>query len=225
MEMFVGSKISKRERIRQKIKEQKRRRWIIAGSLVLAAFALFAIAIILPKIIINRANYNSVEGFTMGNPDAPISVVQFSSYSCGFCAEFNQNQEPGFIAKYVDSGQVFYRYVNIPSNNAPSQLAAKASYCAADQDGFFDYKNFLYANSASEEGFSAVNLLNYAGSAGLNPDQFQTCLEGDTFSAAFMDDVKYAQNVGLSYTPSFLVNDQLVSASELIPMVDGLLEQ
>ena len=223
LEMPLSTNRSKRELLRLKRKEQKRRNLITALIIVLAAGALFTVAIFLPKIIMDRAKYASVEGFTIGNPDAPVSVVQFSSYSCGFCAEFNQNQEPSFIADYVDTGQVFYRYVNIPGNNATSQLAAEASYCAADQDGFFEYKDYLYANSTTGEGFSAANLVNYAASAGLNTEEFQNCLDGDRFARAFMDDVTYAQNVGLTGTPSFLVNDQLLGASELVPAVDALL--
>jgi protein-disulfide isomerase len=222
-EAHLGSNLSKRELLRQNRKEQKRRKLITVMLIILGVGALFTTAIMLPKILMDRATYSSVEGFTIGNQDAPVTVVQFSSYSCGFCKVFSENQEPDFIANYVDTGQVFYRYVNIPSNDATSQLAAKASYCAADQDGFFEYRDFLYENSTSPEGFSTGSLINYADAAGLQTDEFQACLDGNTFSTAFMEDIQYAQNFGITFTPSFLVNDQLVGADELIPTVDKLL--
>lgn len=189
--------------------------------ITLAAGGLFAAAISLPKILMDRAKTNSVQGFMIGDQNAPVTVVQFSSYSCGFCKDFSENQEPDFIKAYVDTGQVFYRFVNIPSNNAESQLAAKASYCAADQNGFFKYKDYLYLNSSSPVGFSAPSLINYADAAELDVEEFQACLDGDAFSTTFMDDIQYAQSVGITYTPSFLVNDQLVGAADLLPTIDA----
>jgi len=224
-EAALSSNQNKRELLRQKRKEQKRQKLILVFLIFLGAGVLFAAAIMLPKIIMDRAKVSGVQGFTIGDQNSPVSVVQFSSYSCGFCRSFSENEEPGLIENYVDTGQVFYRFVNIPSNDPVSQLAAKASYCAADQNGFFDYKDFLYENSGVPEGYSQANLLSYADAVGLNTDQFQSCLAGDTFSTAFMDDIQYAQNVGITFTPSFLVNDQLVGADELISTIDASLGQ
>jgi len=221
----MGSNRNKKELLRQKRKEKKRRKFIIAGLIILGAGALFTLAIMLPKIILDRTKLNDIQGFSLGDPEAPVTVIQFSSYSCGFCKSFSEAQEPDFISRYVDSGQVFFRFVNIPSNDPASQLAAKASYCAADQDRFFDYRNYLYEFSGSPDGFSEENLLSYAEAAGLETGQFQTCLEGNTFATAYIDDIQYAQKVGVTFTPSFLVNDQLVGADELIPKVDELLGQ
>lgn len=191
----------------------------------LGAAALFAVAIMLPKILMERQKFSGGQGFTIGDQNAPVTVVQFSSYSCGFCKDFTTREEPEFITNYVDSGKVFFRYVNIPSNDAASQLAAKASYCAADQDKFFEYRGYLYENNTSPDGFSAPNLVNYANSAGLDTEKFQSCLDGSAFETAFMDDIQYAQNAGVTFTPSFLINDQLVTASELVPTVEELLDQ
>lgn len=224
-EAVLRSNQNKRELLREKRKEQKRRKLMTFVIIILAAGALFATAISLPKLLMDRAKYNSVQGFTIGDQSAPVTVEQFSSYSCGFCRDFSENQEPDFIKTYVDSGQVFYRFVNIPSNNAESQLAAKASYCAANQNGFFKYKDFLYVNSSSPEGFSAANLISIADAVELDTEEFQACLDGDAYTTAFMDDIQYAQSVGLTYTPSFLVIDQLVGADELLPTVDALLAE
>ena len=216
---------SKRELLRQKRAEQKRRTVITIIIIVLVAGALFTLAAFLPKILMEQAKFSGGEGFTIGDKNAPIAVVQFSSYSCGFCRDFSTNQEPDFIKNYVDTGQVFYRYVNIPSNDAASQLASKASYCAADQNGFFQYRPFLYENVSSPDGFSEASLVNYASLAGLNTENFQKCMGGTAYTTAFMDDIQYAQNIGLTYTPAFLIGDQLVGASELVPTVEELLDQ
>lgn len=161
----------------------------------------------------------------MGDPEAPVKVVQFSNYSCGFCKDFADNVEEGFITEYVDPGDVFYRFVNIPSNNVQSQNAAMASYCAADQDKFFDYKNYLYANANFAEGFSTDNLINYASSTGMDIDIFQTCLDEKTYSRVFIEDIRYAQSVGITGTPTFLVNDLLVNSNQLFETIEAQLAE
>ena len=217
--------MSKRELLRQKRKAQKRRKLITVLIILLATAALFTAAIMLPRILMNRIKFSGAEGFTIGDQDAPVTVVQFSSYSCGFCKQYSEREEPAFIANYVDTGKVYFRYVSIPSNDPASQLAAEASYCAADQDGFFEYRGFLYEGFSSPDGYSVSNLVNYANLAGLDTEEFQTCLDSNTYARAFMGDIQYAQSVGVTYTPSFLVNGQLVNANELVPTIDVLLGQ
>jgi protein-disulfide isomerase len=221
----MSTNTSKRELLRQKRKKEKQRKFFIVAIILIAAIALFATAIMLPRLLMNRAKFTNAEGFTIGVQDAPVTVVQFSSYSCGFCKDFAERQEPDFIANFVDTGKVYFRYVNIPSNDPASQLAAQASYCAADQDGFFEYRGFLYDGYASPDGYSASNLINYANRVGLETEQFQTCLDGEEFERAFMDDIQFAQSIGVTYTPSFLVNDQLVNANELVSTVEDFLNQ
>ncbi len=215
--------MNNRERLRQRRKELQRKKTLTFILVSLAAVGLIASAVFLPNILSGRSTHAYLEGFTMGDPDAPVKVTNFSSYACGFCGEFSENVEPGFIEQYVETGDVYYRYVNIPGNDGPSLLAAEASYCAADQQGFFNYKRFLYANVRMIDGFSEENLLAYAGTSGLDVDIFQACMADNTYTNAYRQDIRYAQSVGVTATPVFLVNDQLVFSSDLINLVDSLL--
>lgn len=214
---------SKRELLRKKRADQKRRR-IITGTLIVAGvIALFAVAALLPRLLTKHNDIEQREGFTVGNPEAPVHVVQFSSYTCGYCKNFSDNTEADFIEEFVDPGKVYYRYVNLASSNEKSVNAAIASYCAAEQNRFFEYKDFLYTYANAADGFSAENLTQYAASANMDVNQFQTCLEADTYANAYLDDRRYAQSVGVTGTPTFLVNGELYSASDLIPAVRAIL--
>jgi len=216
---------SKRELLRNKKAEQKRRRIITFALITLGVIALFASVALLPDLLIALGKGGDNIGFSLGDPNAPVQVTQFSSYSCGFCKDFSDNVEKGFIANYVDTGDVYYRYINLPSNSDSSYLAAKASYCADDQNSFFEYKDFLYAYASAADGFSADSLVNYAASAGLNVDNFQRCLEANTFTNAYVEDIRYAQSVGVTGTPTFLINGELYSSTELISEVEALLAE
>lgn len=221
----MSSSQSKREILRNKRKEQKRRRTMTFVFITLGVVVLFGLAALLPRILMTQSKFGSARGFPIGDPDAPITVVQFSNYGCPYCKDFSDDIEQNFINTYVNSGEVYYRYVNLPSDSEQSQTAAKASYCAAEQDRFYDYKDFLYENVGFQDGFSITNLINYATTAGLDVDKFQTCLADDTYAKTYLEDIRYAQSVGVSGTPTFLVNDQLVSSAELIPLVDSLLNE
>lgn len=219
----MSKNLSKRELLRQQRKQQQRRKTITFVLIVLAVIFIFGIAALLPKFIMGKAKVGTSGGFTAGDPNAPVTVVQFSNYNCGFCKEFSENVEKNFIAEYVDNGDVFYRYVNIPSDSEASLNASKASFCAAEQNLFFEYKDYLYANVELPNGFSPDNLLGYASSAGLDSEEFMRCYQEPANDETYLEGIGLAQSVGVTGTPSFLVNDQLVSSNELIPTVEALL--
>lgn len=219
----MSSNLSKREILRKKRLEQKRRRNKTIILVALAALALITLTILLPNLISRLTTTGDGRGFPLGDPNAPVSVVNFSSYPCGFCADFSANVEPDLISNYIETGDVYYRYVNLAHSDPGSLNAAKASYCAADQDQFFTYKSFLYSAVGTQEGFSTNNLVNLAEAAGLDKMDFEACMEGSQYDTASSEDFRYAQSIGVTGTPTFFVNGQLVSSRELIPLIDSLL--
>lgn len=219
----MNRNLSKREFLRKKRLEEKQRKIRKIIIISLAVIALIATTILLPNIITQRTSSDDGRGFSLGNPNSPVSVVNFSSYNCGFCADFSATTEIDLINNYVETGDVYYRYVNLAHNDPASQNAAIASYCAADQNMFFEYKSFLYGAASLPEGFSTQSLVNLAAEAGLDKTTFEACLEGSTHNLAPSQDLRYAQSLGVTGTPTFLIDGQLVSSREVIPLVDSLL--
>ena len=226
MEVFMTTNQAQRELLRKKRLEEKRRKNLTVIIITIGAILLISLAAILPNLLKGRATLSGGEGFTLGNPDAPITVVNFSSFACGWCENFAKTTEPNFIRDYVETGHVFYRYLTLAGQDEASQNLAKAAYCAAEQNRFFEYKPDLYTAASVQGGASINNLIRLADSAGLEIDSFETCLLGDNgFQNALEQDRRFAQSVGVTGTPSFLVNDQLVSASELTALLDELLDK
>ncbi len=219
----MSNNLSKRELLRRKREEQKRKKTMTFVLITLAAILLLSLFIFLPPILNRPSADADTRGIPLGDPKAPVSVVNFSSFTCGHCADFSSTVEPEFIANYVETGQVKYFYISVAGSNQAAQTASKASYCAADQNRFFDYKTDLYAAAYNPDGFSTENLISLAANAGLDRDTFVTCLESNKYNNAPIEDLKFAQSVGVTGTPSFLVNGQLVYSNELIPLVDSLL--
>ena len=223
LEVELSSKNSKREQLRKKRLAEKRKRITTFVAITAVVILLIGLAAILPRFLNPSANFEDGDGFYLGDPEAPITVVEFSRYTCSHCKTFAETMEAEFIAKYVDTGDVYFRYVNLAAGNEGLLNAGEASYCAADQNKFFEYKNFLYTYAFSDSGFETNALINYAESADLNVDEFTLCLESDTYRGAYINDQNYAQSIGIPGTPSFLVNDQIVLASQLFETLDELL--
>ena len=215
---------SKREILRKKRQEQQRRNTITVISISVAVILLVLVAIFLPKYLSEHVSDTATPGFSIGDPDAPVTVVEFSSYTCSHCYTFNDTEAKDFIHDYVDTGKVYFTYINYPSNNEQSLRVAEASYCAADQGNFYDYKDQVFGNYGVVDAFSEENLVAYAEVAGLDVDAFNTCMSRGKFANSYVQDVQFAQQAGINATPSFLINnDQVVYSSELRSTVDALL--
>ena len=220
----MSPNLSKRELLRQKRKKQQRRNTVTIVIISIVVILVVLAAIFLPSYLVKFSHGLNTPGFPLGDENAPVTVVEFSSYDCSHCYDFNENGAKDFVNQYVDTGKVFFNYINIPANNDGSLLAASASYCAADQGKFYEYKDQLFAYAAAADGFSEENLIKYAQTAGLNTDKFQRCLSNGRFASSYLQDVRFAQSANVTGTPTFLVNGtKLVSSSELVATVNEYL--
>ena len=219
----MSQSLSKREQIRRKNIVRRRKNWATFGLISIAVIGVFILVIGLPKWIMSAKKPTESNGFEVGEVNAPLTVEIFSSFSCSHCKDFSDNEEKAFIDAYVNTGQVLYRYFNLPSLNEQSILASIASYCAADQNRFFDYKELLYTYAFVQDGFSKDNLIKYAGYTSMDKEKFASCLSSDTYAEAYQYDREYASSAGIRYTPSFLINGQIYTTSELNQVVESLL--
>lgn len=216
---------TKRELLREKHKQEQRRKTTTFLLIAAVAVLLIALLVFLPKLLSQQSKYAAATGFSVGDPNAPITVVEFSNFGCSHCKTFSEESEDQFIEDYVDPGKVYFTYVNIPYNSEDYLAAAEASYCAAEQNQFFEYKDLLFTYVGATDAFSEDNLVQYAGSAGMNTTEFQACLDSDVYAQAYLDDYAYAESVGLQGTPSFLINGkQLVFTSQLYTTLDELIQ-
>ena len=89
-----------------------------------------------------------------------------------------------------------------------SQWAAEASECAAEQDAFWQFHDFLYENQNGENrgAFNKDNLKQFAEDLGLDKDQFDQCLESGKYVELVEQEIRLAQQLGIQSTPSFIIN-------------------
>ena len=148
----------------------------------------------------------------VGNENAPINIVEFGDYQCPFCARFNQETKADLISKYVDSGIVRFGFKDLVINDLPkdklSTLAAEASYCAADQDKYWQYHDEVYRNSRGENTgwINNDSLRQFAKNIKIpNLITFSECLDSHKHSDIVKNNTDLASTLGIGSSPTFVL--------------------
>jgi len=152
----------------------------------------------------------------MGNKDAPITIIEYSSMTCGHCAAFHNDTLPGLKEKYIKTGKVKYIVREFPLD----QLATAAfmlGRCLPKRDAYFDFVDVLYAKQKewayAEDRVGSLKKL--AKQAGFTDETFQACLDDKKLFAQ----VLAVKNAGtaefrIRSTPTFFVNGTRLEGSQ-----------
>ncbi len=150
----------------------------------------------------------------IGNPNAPITVLEWGDYQCTFCYRFHESSLNILLSEYVDTGRVKLVFKDFPLNGPDSVLAAEASYCAEDQGKYWKYHDELYDNWAGERtGWVNYDSLNkFAKSIDLDLEQFSSCLNEHKYRQKVLELEKFGREIGIDATPSFLIfnNEKII---------------
>lgn len=153
----------------------------------------------------------------MGDPKAPIQIVEFSDFQCPYCKQFYENTGPLLAEYFVKTGKVYFTYRsagnfvsnNLGGANKESQNAAAAAYCAADQGKFWEMHDTLFANSRDVENqgsFSSKRLTALAETiSGLDINTFKDCYNSGKYNDQVQTDFDDATAAGLNGTPFFVM--------------------
>lgn len=154
---------------------------------------------------------------TMGDPNAPVKIIEYADFQCPYCLRYWQDTEPLIIQNYIVTGKVYYEYHSVGAFIGPeSAAAAQAAYCAGDQGKFWEYHDILFANWTGENvgDFTTDKLDQYAAAVGLNQTQFDVCIRNGNHADQVQQDVIDAQTNGIQSTPSFLINGKLLEGAQ-----------
>ncbi len=153
-----------------------------------------------------------------GNPDAPVTIVEFSDFQCPFCSRWVNDTYPALLQQYIDTGKVRLEFRDFPleSLHPNAMAAAVASRCAGEQGDFWGMHDLLFGR---QDQWSSLpdpteTFQGFAGELGLNTAEFAACLTSGRFDAAIAQDLQDGQAAGISGTPSFLINGNLVVGAQ-----------
>jgi protein-disulfide isomerase len=163
-----------------------------------------------------------------GDPNAPVTLVEFGDFNCGYCGKWANETLPLIDEKYIQDGKVRMAYVHYPILGPDSMTAAEATECVAtlDEGKFWEYHDVLYNNQGI--GFTPENLSRLAGEVGVDTAEFEACMADFPDRGSLEDDIRLAQVMGVRGTPAFLVNGIALAGAypydDFEEVIEGVLE-
>ena len=149
----------------------------------------------------------------MGNIDASITILEWGDYQCTYCYKFHQNTLNIINEEFIKTGKVKIIFKDFPLNGPDSKLAAEASYCAQDQQKYWEYHDELYKNWGGERTgwITREALTKFAQSTELNIEEFNKCLDVHKYQNKVDSIHNFGKEIGIDATPTFLVfNDEKI---------------
>nr|WP_313041336.1 DsbA family protein [Brevundimonas diminuta] len=194
----------------------------LLGAAALAAVAVASPSAALDPAVTRASATAAVPAVTaadrvMGRADAPVTVIEYASFTCSHCAHWTNDILPQFKARYIDTGKVRLVFRDMPT--PPAQIAATAAgiaRCAAP-NRFFDVAHSLMSGQAAafEKGDASDWFAAAIASSGRTQEQIEACMKNPATSQALQAEVDGAVAAGVTGTPSFFVNGRRVSDHSL----------
>ena len=141
-----------------------------------------------------------------GSLDAPVTLVAYEDFQCGYCGAFNREILPVLDEKYISTGKAKLVYKDFPvrDKHPMAQKASEAARCAGDQGKFWEYHDVIYAK---QKELSIDALKEWAKDVGLDSSAFDGCLDSDEKASLVEADFAEGLSREVDATPTVFVND------------------
>jgi len=149
--------------------------------------------------------------YPLGSDNASITIVEFGDYQCEACYHWFHNTRDTLIDNYIETGKAKLVFVDLPFLGRDSPKAAQASYCAEDQEKYWEYHTMLYTfqDGPPDSGWADRDRLNsFAFSLDMNIDEFNECMDSSKYQKRVKANYDEAVKHGAQQTPSFIIISQ-----------------
>lgn len=213
------------------------------GGFTVVGGIAFSIVAVIALIVINRPGSSAndepfeprehaqVNGRVMGDPNAPVKIIEYSDYQCPFCHRFWEQTEPTLVEEYVKTGLVSIEYRDYAFIGPDSTNAASGAACAGDQNLYWDFHDLLFHRQGDENAgvYSDSNMKRYAGQLAevreeFDVDTWQQCYDAGTYEDAVGESTEAAASQGLTQTPAFIINGQVVTGAQPIEVFRDIID-
>jgi protein-disulfide isomerase len=144
----------------------------------------------------------------IGNPTAPVTLIEFGDFQCEFCARFAKVTEPAINATYIQTGKVNMVFKHFVTHGSDSVTAAIASQCANEQGQFWNFYKMIYENQGPENSgwANTENMKKFASQIPrLDKQKFDSCIDSQKYKSLVDNDMTIGVSLGMQGTPSFII--------------------
>lgn len=161
----------------------------------------------------------------LGNPDAPVKVIEYASLSCSHCMRSHTQTFPQLKTEYIDTGKIAYIYRHFPFNE-PALRGAMLTECVGE-DKFFRYLKVLF-DSQPEWAYGSDflnSLRTIARIGGLGDEAFDACMANKEVEDRLISGIKWAAgSLQVESTPTIFVNGQKLSGFQSFDELSAVIE-
>jgi protein-disulfide isomerase len=163
---------------------------------------------------------------SLGDPDAPVTVVEYMDVECPFCQRYTQTVFPKIVKNYVKPGKVHYRihHFPLPKRIHPNAMTgAVAAECAARQEKFWEFKSLALSNRKE---LSAETFRTLAGIIEVpDLDRFQQCFRNRETADTVEEELRGGIDRGVEGTPTVFINGNSISGARSYSRYRNAIEQ
>lgn len=144
----------------------------------------------------------------IGNPAAPVTLIEFGDFQCEFCARFAKVTEPDVNATYIQTGKANMVFKHFVTHGEDSITAAVASQCANEQGQFWNFYKTAFENQGPENsGWANMeNMKKFSSQiSGLDKQKFNSCIDSQKYKSFVDNDMSLGVSLGMQGTPSFII--------------------
>ncbi len=139
-----------------------------------------------------------------GAEDAKVTIVEYSSFSCGYCNRVRATIDQ-ILENYPDDVKIVYKHF---TRGGTDSMTAQATECAGDQGKFWEMHDIIFDKGSSGD------VKGYAKDIGLDADSFAECLDSGKYASRVNEDTSEGRSLGIRGTPSFNINGELVVGAQ-----------
>lgn len=172
---------------------------------------------------------------TLGDANAPVTIVEYGHFKCPACNRFFRETKPELAKKYIETGRVKFVWKDFPYEGGDAGRASEGAYCAKDQGKFWEFHDTLFTyiwetyyqkgiNAEAVSVFTDDKLNEFSRQLGLDEAQFNSCLTSNKYAALVKSNFDEGVGKGAQATPTFFINGQKVVGAQPFSVFSQIIE-
>lgn len=158
---------------------------------------------------------------SLGNPNAPVTLVEFSDFQCPFCLRVAPTMKR-IRATYGDKVRIVWKDFPLTQIHPQAFKAGEAGQCAAEQGKFWEFHDRVFEN---QQAMQVDDLKRYAASVGVDAVRFNACLDTSSRAEVVRDGVAQGTRLGINSTPTVFINGRRVSGAQPYEVFAAIIDE
>jgi protein-disulfide isomerase len=169
------------------------------------------------------------QGYLLGNPSAPLEIIEFGDFECPQCERFTSITEPDLRSQYINTGKVRFRFIDFPLNIHRNTVnASVAAACADEQGKFWEMHDQIFATQHEWNGEATSNPDKHFKAiarriTGLDGTKFDDCVDTRRTLPKVQAHLKLANDRQVNSTPTFVIGNrqyQIIAIDDFKQAID-----